>query len=61
MFDLHGKTALVTGSSRGIGRAILLALAEHGAEVILHCRKPCAAEEEVAEKLTNLGAKYHVV
>ena len=41
MFDLHGKTALVTGSSRGIGRAILLALAEHGAEVILHCRKPC--------------------
>ena len=61
MFDLHGKTALVTGSSRGIGRAILLALAAHGAQVILHCRKPCDAGNEVMEKLAAMGAKYHVV
>lgn len=61
MFDLHGKTALVTGSSRGIGRAILLALAGQGAEVILHCRKPCTAAEETMKTLTGMGAKYHVV
>jgi len=61
MFDLHGKTALVTGSSRGIGRAILLALAEHGAQVILHCRKSCQAGDEVMEKLEAMGARYHVV
>lgn len=61
MFDLHGKTALVTGSSRGIGRAILLALARQGAQVILHCRKPCAPAEETMEALNAMGAKYHVV
>ncbi|MCX7807432.1 MAG: SDR family NAD(P)-dependent oxidoreductase, partial [Deltaproteobacteria bacterium] len=33
MFDLSGKTAFVTGASRGIGRAISMGLAERGAEV----------------------------
>ena len=61
MFDLHGKTALVTGSSRGIGRAILLALAQHGAEVILHCRKPCASAEETLAQLAEMGANAHAV
>jgi 2-dehydro-3-deoxy-D-gluconate 5-dehydrogenase len=36
VFDLHGKTALVTGSSRGLGLGIALALAEAGAQVALH-------------------------
>ena len=36
MFDLNGKRALVTGSSRGIGRAIAILLAKCGAEVIVH-------------------------
>ena len=36
IFDLHGKTALVTGSSRGLGLGIALALAEAGAEIALH-------------------------
>ena len=61
MFDLHGKTALVTGSSRGIGRAIVLALAEHGATVVLHCRKPCDAAEETMEKLRTMGASFYIV
>jgi NAD(P)-dependent dehydrogenase (short-subunit alcohol dehydrogenase family) len=38
LFDLHGKTAVVTGSSRGIGRAIALALATHGAQVVISSR-----------------------
>ena len=62
MFDLHGKTALVTGSSRGIGRAILLACAGQGADVILHCRKPDPrADETIAAaraKGVNCWAVY---
>ena len=61
MFDLHGKTALVTGSSRGIGRAILLALAKQGATVILHCRKPCEQADSTLAELAQMGATCHVV
>jgi len=51
-FDLNGETALVTGSSRGIGRGIALGLAEYGAHVILHGSRQSAALDE-AQRLVG--------
>lgn len=50
LFDLSGKVAIITGSSRGIGRAAAERMAEHGAKVVISSRKagPC---EEVAEAI----------
>jgi NAD(P)-dependent dehydrogenase (short-subunit alcohol dehydrogenase family) len=59
-FDLTGKTALVTGASRGIGAAIALALARAGADVALNSRNP-EALEKVAAEIGELGRRAVVV
>lgn len=48
LFDLSGKVALVTGGSRGLGREMVLAFADHGADVIIASRKLEACEEVAA-------------
>ena len=49
MIDLNGKVALVTGSSRGIGRACALRLAEAGADVVINYVTSAKEAEQVAE------------
>ena len=49
LFDLTGKVAIVTGSSKGIGRSIATAMAAHGARVIISSRKADACEAVAAE------------
>ena len=59
MTKLSGKTALVTGASRGIGRAAALALAQDGARVLVHYGQGKAeAEAVVAEIRTNGDIRY---
>ncbi len=61
MFRLDGKVALVTGGSRGIGRACCEALAESGATVIINYVKGEQAARECAEAITQKGGKAEVV
>ena len=54
---LEGRTALVTGGSRGIGRAVALALAEEGADVAVNYVSSEVAAKEVAEQIRKLGRR----
>src|SRR2546427_8030209 len=55
--SLKGKTAIVTGGSRGIGRAIAETLAERGASVVVNYTASSAAASEVAKAITKAGGK----
>ncbi|MDA3874283.1 MAG: SDR family oxidoreductase [Kiritimatiellae bacterium] len=60
-FDLSGKHALVTGSSRGIGRSIALALADAGADVAIHAAGSLEKAEAVAEEIRGMGRQSAVI
>ena len=57
MLDLHGKVALITGGSRGIGRAIALALAEQGAQIAVNYASNARAADEAVQQITDCGGQ----
>jgi gluconate 5-dehydrogenase len=59
LFDITGRTALITGSSRGIGRALAEGLAQAGAEVILNARDASALAAVADQIKQNTGAIVH--
>lgn len=60
MKTLHGKWALITGSSRGIGRAIAVALAECGCNIMLHARTMDHLSK-IKEQINQMNVKVHCV
>ena len=54
---LEGKTAIVTGSSQGIGSGIALKFAEEGADIVVNYRQKNSLAEAVAEKIRSLGCR----
>ncbi len=61
MFDLQGKVALITGGSRGIGRAIAIRLAESGADVVVNYIRHRRDAAETAEAVEKLGRRCLLV
>jgi len=61
MKKLLDRVAIVTGSSRGIGRAIALELARHGCKVIVNYHSNAAAAAEVVENIKNDGSEAHAI
>ncbi|WP_299982249.1 3-ketoacyl-ACP reductase FabG2 [uncultured Pseudoteredinibacter sp.] len=55
------NTVLVTGSSRGIGKAVAVMAAQHGFDIVLHCRRNVCAANEVAEKISEMGRNVRVL
>lgn len=58
---LEGQVALVTGASRGIGRAIAVEMAAEGAHVVINYNRSGAAAEEVAAEIAAAGGQAHAV
>jgi len=59
--SFEGKIALVTGGSRGIGRAISLELARRGADVIINYFRNRSAAEETVREIERLGRRVHAI
>jgi enoyl-[acyl-carrier protein] reductase III len=57
MKPLQGRVALITGSSRGIGRAIALELARRGADIVINYLRKRSAAEEVIAQIESLGRR----
>jgi NAD(P)-dependent dehydrogenase (short-subunit alcohol dehydrogenase family) len=57
LFDLSGKVAVVTGGSRGLGKEMVLAFAQHGADVVIASRKLDSCEELAREVEDSTGRK----
>jgi 3-oxoacyl-[acyl-carrier protein] reductase len=55
------KSVLITGSSRGIGKAIALRLAKQGYDIVLHCRNNLSQAEEVAAEIVQIGQQARVL
>jgi 3-oxoacyl-[acyl-carrier protein] reductase len=60
-FDLSGRVALITGGSKGIGRAISIALAEKGADVIINYSTDDSAAEDVVSEINSLNRSGQAV
>lgn len=61
IFDLSGKTAVVTGGSRGIGRELATALAGYGADVGIVARSSLSSAEEVVQEMNEKGGKHFAI
>lgn len=60
-FDLSGRTALITGSTRGIGRAMALTLADAGADIAIHGTTDNDRAKQVVDEVRSLGVKCTVI
>jgi 3-oxoacyl-[acyl-carrier protein] reductase len=58
---LTGKVAVVTGAGKGIGRAIALKLAQHGASIVINYRSSAKEAEEVIQEIRKNGGKAEMV
>lgn len=58
---LAGKTALITGASRGLGKAVALGFAAEGADIIVNYLRDAAAAEVTAEAIRHMGRRAHVI
>lgn len=57
LFNIAGKTALITGAGQGIGRSIAFALAEHGANIIINYRSNRQLAEETLQEVLKFGVR----
>jgi len=58
---LHDRVAIITGASRGIGRAIALALAAEGAKVVVNYASSSGAAQDVVAAITEGGGEAHAL